>query len=104
MNDIETSSGETSGSGNGRSAAYLPLVPLGMSVGVFFMITYTLCILYCLVFSNEVMYPVWEGLFPGFTWLTWPSYFIGLVEVFIYGWYFAVVFAPLYNFFVKRMG
>jgi hypothetical protein len=41
---------------------------------------------------------------PGFTWLNWPSFFLGLVETFAYGWYVALVFGPLYNFFAARFG
>ena len=38
-------------------------------------------------------------LLPGFTWLTWQSFLLGLVESFLYGIYFGLVFVPLYNFF-----
>jgi hypothetical protein len=50
------------------------------------------------------MYPVWAKLLPGFTWLTWPSFFLGLVESFAYGWYVALIFGPLFNFFASRFG
>jgi hypothetical protein len=50
------------------------------------------------------MNPVWSPLLPGFTWLTWPSFFLGLVETFVFGWYVALVFGPLYNFFAARFG
>jgi hypothetical protein len=43
----------------------------------------------------------WLKLLPGFTWLTWPSFLLGLVETFLYGIYVGLVFAPLYNFFVS---
>jgi hypothetical protein len=45
------------------------------------------------------MYEVWLKLLPGFTWLTWGSFFLGLAESFLYGIYFGLVFVPLYNFF-----
>jgi hypothetical protein len=41
-------------------------------------------------------------LLPGFSWLTWPAFFIGLAWSFAFGWYVAAVFAPLFNFFVGR--
>tara|TARA_R110002074_G_scaffold348186_2_gene518578 strand:- start:2449 stop:2619 length:171 start_codon:yes stop_codon:yes gene_type:complete len=47
------------------------------------------------------MHEAWAPLLPGFEWLTWPGFFIGLVEVYLYGWYFAVVFVPLYRWFAK---
>ena len=45
-------------------------------------------------------------IFPGFTWITWPSFFLGLFWSFVFGWYVAilraVVFVPLYDFFAAR--
>lgn len=34
--------------------------------------------------------------------LTWPGFFIGLVESFLYGAYFGMVYVPIYNFFKRR--
>ena len=48
------------------------------------------------------MNPVWAPLLPGFAWLSWPSFFLGLIETFAYGWYVALVFGPFYNFFAGR--
>jgi hypothetical protein len=45
------------------------------------------------------MYEAWLKLLPGFTWITWQSFLIGLLESFLYGIYFGLVFVPLYNFF-----
>jgi hypothetical protein len=56
---------------------------------------------YDLLFQ-QTMYEVWLKALPGFTWISWPSFFLGLVEVFAYGVYFGLVFAPLYNFFASR--
>ena len=39
---------------------------------------------------------------PGFTLLSWPTFVLGLVESFGWGWYVALVFAPLYNFFATQ--
>ena len=39
---------------------------------------------------------------PGFELLSWRSFFLGLVESLIWGWYIAVVFVPLYNFFGRH--
>lgn len=44
----------------------------------------------------------WLKLLPGFTWISWPSFFLGLIETFGYGIYFGLVFVPLYNFFHDR--
>jgi hypothetical protein len=40
---------------------------------------------------------------PGFELLSWRSYFLGLAESFAWGWYIALVFGSLYNFFVRRL-
>ena len=50
------------------------------------------------------MFGVWQKLLPGFESISWKSYLIGLVESYGYGWYFALVWAPLYNFFAARGG
>jgi hypothetical protein len=71
---------------------------VGLATGSFLAITYVLCVTYDLAFDQR-MYEVWLKLLPGFTWLTWQSFFLGLVESFLYGIYFGLVFAPLYNFF-----
>ncbi len=43
-------------------------------------------------------------LLPGFSWLTWQSFILGFVESFLYGIYFGLVFAPIYNFFNMKLG
>lgn len=87
-----------------RTAARLPVFALGMSLGLFLALTYVLCVLFDLWFPGQAMYETWLRLLPGFTWLTWPSFFLGLIESFAYGWYVALVFGPLYNFFAARIG
>ncbi|MFQ5585352.1 MAG: DUF5676 family membrane protein [Thermodesulfobacteriota bacterium] len=77
---------------------------LGFSSGSFLSITYLLCISFDLIFPGYAMYESWVRLLPGFTWLTWWSFFLGLIESFIYGIYFGLVFAPLYNYFLLKMG
>ena len=76
---------------------------LGMSLGSFFAGTFALCVLFDLLFPTLAMNPVWAPLLPGFAWLSWPSFFLGLVETFAYGWYVALVFGPLYNLFAGRV-
>jgi hypothetical protein len=80
----------------------LSIVPIGMSLGIFFVVTYLLCILYGFAASAESMHQLISMLIPGFTWISWGSFFLGFVLSFAYGWYVAIVFAPLYNLFVAR--
>lgn len=84
------------------SIARLPIVAFGMSLGLFLMITFALRVGFDLMFPQSAMYQSWLRLLPGFTWLTWPSFLLGLVETFAYGWYVALVFGPLFNFFAAR--
>ncbi len=86
-----------------RSVPRIPIVAFGMSLGTFFALTYVLCVLFDLWFPGMAMYETWLRLLPGFTWFSWPSFFLGLVESFAYGWYVALVFGPLFNFFAARM-
>ena len=44
----------------------------------------------------------WLKLLPGFEWLSWPSFFIGLAESYGYGWYFTLIWVPIYNFVAAR--
>lgn len=70
---------------------------VGLAAGLFLSITYTLCVGFDLFFPSMAMHVVWQGLLPGFTWLTPGSFILGLLESFFYGIYFAIVFVPIYN-------
>lgn len=81
----------------------IPVVAFGTSLGIFLAVTFALCVAFDLIFPGMAMYETWLKLLPGFTWLSWQSFLLGLVESFAYGWYVALVFAPLFNFFSARM-
>ncbi|MEC5325575.1 DUF5676 family membrane protein [Aurantimonas sp. A3-2-R12] len=87
-----------------HAAPRIPVFALGTSLGLFLAITFTLCVGFDLLFPGQAMYESWLRLLPGFTWLSWPSFLLGLAESFAYGWYVALVFGPLYNFFAARGG
>ena len=82
-------------------AVRLPVIPLGLGLSLFFTITYVLCVVFDLLYPEQAMYQTWLRLLPGFTWLTWPSFLLGLVESFAYGWYVALIFGPLFNLFAS---
>lgn len=72
--------------------------PVALSLGVFLVITYTLCVIWGLVFPGTgAMQRLMEATLPWFRWLSWGSFFLGLVESFLYGIYGAAVFVPMYN-------
>lgn len=80
----------------------IPVFAFGMSLGIFLVITYTLCVGFDLMFPGQAMYQTWLRLLPGFTWLSWQSFLLGFVESFAYGWYVALIFAPLFNVLARR--
>jgi uncharacterized protein DUF5676 len=80
----------------------LPLVPLGLCLSTFLVISYVLCVLLGLIMPGGGLHQSWLQFLPGFVWLTLPSFLLGLVEVIAYGWYTALIFAPLFNFFVAH--
>ena len=75
----------------------IPIVRLGMALGLFLSVTFVLCVLFDLWFPAYAMNSAWATLLPGFTWITWPSLFLGIAETFAYGWYFALLFGGIYN-------
>ena len=85
------------------STSRITIVPLGLTLGCFLVITYVGCVLYGLLGFQQGMHQLLFQIIPGFTWITWPSFFIGLFWNFVWGWYIALVFALLFNFFAARM-
>lgn len=81
----------------------IPIPVLGLSLAAFLTITFVVCVVFDLLFPAHAMYPAWEKLLPGFTWISWSSFFLGGIETFAYGWYAAFVFGPIYNFLGRRL-
>jgi len=63
-----------------------------------------LCVGFDLLLPEHAMYGAWQKLLPGFEWISWKSFFLGLIEAYGYGWYFALIWVPIYNFVVLRSG
>ena len=78
------------------------LAAAGHATSLFFAITFALCVAFDLVFPDHAMYRAWRDLLPGFQWLSWRSFLLGLAESYGYGWYFALIWVPLYNVFTRR--
>ncbi len=87
----------------GGRAPLIPLVPFGMALGLFLAISFVLCVAYYLVAPEAALNHAILRAMPGLKAMTWPSFLLGLVEAFGYGWFVALVFAPIYNFFAARM-
>ncbi len=43
------------------------------------------CVLWDLIVPRYAMHGVWGPLLPGFTWLTWSSFLLGMAESLLYG-------------------
>jgi len=81
----------------------LRISTLGNSLSVLLVISYLLCVGFGLLAPDDMrMYEAWAPLLPGFEWLTWTGFLIGLVEAYLYGWYLAVLFVPLYRWFSRN--
>lgn len=88
---------------SGAPVPRIPILAFGTSLGIFLSVTYVLCVGFDLLFPGQAMYQTWLRLLPGFTWLTWQSFLLGLVESFAYGWYVALIFGPLFNIFTRAL-
>jgi len=80
----------------------LALGAFGHATSLFLAISFAICVAGDLLMPAHEMHSVWEGLLPGFTWISWGSFFLGLVESYSYGWYIALIWVPLYNVIVNR--
>ena len=90
-------------SAESTSDAGLRMGPLGHAVSLFLVISYLLCVAFGLIAPEHLhMHEAWAPWLPGFEWLTWTGFLIGLVETYAYGWFIAVLFVPLYRYFARR--
>ncbi|WP_430404287.1 DUF5676 family membrane protein [Hyphomonas sp.] len=81
----------------------MKIIPTGQALSLFLALTFIICIGWGLMTPMSMhMHEAWTPLLPGFEFLTWPGFLIGLVEAYAYGWYVALIFVPLYRFFNGR--
>lgn len=74
----------------------------GHATSLLLAISFSLCVAFDLLFPRLAMYQAWQKLLPGFEWISWKSFFFGLVESYGYGWYVTLIWVPMYNVFVGR--
>ncbi len=75
----------------------ISLTAVGHASSLFLAMTFILCVIFDVLFPEAAMYRSWQALLPGFKWLSWSSFLLGLVESYGYGWYFALIWVPIYN-------
>ncbi len=80
----------------------LSMSAVGHATSLFLAFTFVACVVFDLVVPKYAMYEHWQGLLPGFSWLSPGTFLLGLVETYAYGWYVALVWVPLYNVFLHR--
>lgn len=78
----------------------VPIVTLGLALSAFFGITFLLCLSLLLVIPNVGMHLPLFRFLPGFN-VSATGIAIGLVETVAYGWYAALLFGWLFNFFAS---
>ena len=86
-----------------RASGPLPVVALGLALSLFFALSYGFCVLsYLVAPAWPISHAMLAMMLPGFVLLSFPSFFLGLLESVAWGWYIALIFGPLYNFFAAR--
>ncbi len=78
------------------------LAAVGHATSLFLAITFVLCVGFDLLFPSAAMYHAWQSLLPGFRWISWRSFVLGVIESYAYGWYFTLIWVPLYNVLAAR--
>lgn len=86
-----------------RTAHAIPVIALGMALSSFLVISFVLCVIGYLLFpALPINHAVLTLILPGSRLLDWWSVCLGLVESFAIGWFVALIFGPLYNYFALR--
>ena len=105
MSQMQSMAGSRPGAQSGvGQAGVMPIVTLGLSLSLFFVISYVICIAgYLLLPGFPLQHSALSIFLPGFELLSWGSFCLGMAESFIWGWYIALVFGALYNFITRRI-
>lgn len=81
----------------------LHISTVGWALSTFLSLSFLPCVAGYLAFPRlPITHSALSIFLPGFTLLDWTSFCLGLVESFAWGWYVAVGFGLLYNFFAAQ--
>ena len=76
----------------------LSIKNVSLALGLTFAISFLICVLWGLLLPASLhMHQFLELVLPGFAWLSFGSAILGLVESFLFGVYFGVIYVPIYN-------
>lgn len=71
---------------------------VSLALGLTFAISFLVCVLWGLLLPEPMhMHRFLELVLPGFRWISFGSTVLGLVESFLFGVYFGVLYAPIHN-------
>jgi len=79
----------------------ISLVAVGHASSITLALSFMLCVGFDLLFPEHAMYETWQKLLPGFEWISYKSFGLGLLESYGYGWFLALIWVPIYNVFAK---
>lgn len=85
------------------AGARLAIGIVGMSLCAFLIITFAVCVAgYILLPSVPITHAALSLFLPNFSGLDWKAIFVGLAASVFWGWYIALLFCPIYNFFSRQ--
>jgi len=75
------------------------------TLALFASLSFVICVVYGLLTPESVhMHGFLEAVLPAFAWLSLGSFFLGLVESFLWGVYLGLGFSLIYNVLNRRWG
>lgn len=80
----------------------ISLIAVGHASSILLSVSFILCVAFDILFPDHAMYEAWQKLLPGFEWISWKSFILGVVESYGYGWYFTLIWVPIYNFALSK--
>ena len=74
------------------------------SLAIWTTVSFVLCVIVgAATPSSAHMTAFLEQILPGFEWLTWSGFLIGLTRSFLYGAYAGLLYVPIYNFLHRKL-
>ena len=81
----------------------LSIKNVSLALGLTFAVSFVVCVLWGLLLPEQLhMHQFLEYVLPGFTWLSLRAAVLGVVESFLFGVYFALIYVPIYNWLQRR--
>lgn len=75
------------------------------TLGLFTSISFVICVVFGLITPESIhMHQFLEIVLPGFTWISAPSFIVGLIESLLWGVYLGLGFSLIYNALFRRWG